>query len=113
MMDYKELIEELKGFTYWLGQSGPESHDIHPSVCDKAVVAIETLLEERDAALEDLRGICWCCKHGKQWEQSGPLSKLTACEHLKECGVLACGGRSSKCPHWQWRGPKEGDAHEP
>ena len=60
-MDYDKLIEQLREYTYWLGQSGPESHDIHPDICDKAATAIETLqanlarmTAERDAAVSDI-----------------------------------------------------------
>ncbi len=57
-MDYKELIESLKGYTYWLGASGRESRDIHPPICDEAAIAIETLLLERDAAISDIPKEC-------------------------------------------------------
>lgn len=112
-MDYKELIEQLRSI-YAIGNDNPDKdeadHCAGCSMCDVSADTIENLLAERDAALEELRGICWCCASGKPWEKAGPLSNLTACEHLSECGVLACGGRNSKCQHWQWRGPqKEGD----
>lgn len=89
-MDYKELIEELKGFTYWLGQSGPESHDIHPSVCDKAVAAIETILAERDAAVDDLTKIC----------EDNP----DVCQYCKH---MPCVEPYGRCIGWEWRGPQK------
>lgn len=61
MDDYKKLIEELRNFTYWLGQSGPESHDIHPPVCEKAAVAIENLLQQRDTAIGEIEHDCYHC----------------------------------------------------
>lgn len=45
-MDCEELIRQLRTYSYWLGQSGPESHDIHPKICDEAATAIEILLTE-------------------------------------------------------------------
>lgn len=93
MMDYKELIEELKGFTYWLGQSGPESHDIHPSVCDKAVAAIEALLAERDAAISAIPKDCSKCIY---W---GRLKTESPC---KECWYS-----SGPRKNWEWRGTQK------
>lgn len=42
----KELIERLRKYTYWLGQSGPESKDMHPVICDEAADALEQVLTE-------------------------------------------------------------------
>lgn len=56
-MDYKELIKRLR----YANCSGCMAGDMKD-----AADAIETLLEERDAAMEDLRGLCWCCSHGKK-----------------------------------------------
>ena len=42
-MDIEKLIERLRSYTYWLGQDGPESHDIHPLICDEAADAISTI----------------------------------------------------------------------
>lgn len=44
-MDYQELIERLRGYTYWLGKDEPCSRDIHPPICDEAADAISALLE--------------------------------------------------------------------
>lgn len=30
--------------------------------------AQKTLLAERDAAIEDLRGACWACANAREWE---------------------------------------------
>ena len=102
-MDYKELIKQLRNA---LSEDG---YGLEHFVCeiDAAATAIETLLRERDAAVDELRGRCWVCAHGKPFEQAGPLSKLTGCEHLSEFGVLARGGGKCKCPHCQWRGPQK------
>ena len=45
-MDIEKLIEQLRSYTYWLGQDGPESHDIHPIICDEAATALSTLQAE-------------------------------------------------------------------
>lgn len=99
-MDCKELIEQLRNAFQ------ADGYELEHSVCESAADAIEILLAERDAAVEDLRGRCWCCVHGKPWEPAGPLSKLTGCEHLSEFGVLARGGGKCKCTYWEWRGPQ-------
>lgn len=54
MNEYKELVDELKKYTYWLGQSGSESHEIHPIVCDKAVNAIEELVAGIESLSKEL-----------------------------------------------------------
>ena len=111
-MDYKELIEWLRRVVEH-GDANPQGYCTNRcggcEVCDQAADAMEILLAERDAAVEDLRGRCWCCVHGEPWEPAGPLSKLMGCEHLSELGVLARGGGKCKCPHWKWRGPQKGD----
>lgn len=100
-MDCKELIEQLRNVFQ------ADGYELEQSVCESAAETISALSEALDAALEDLRGMCWCCVNGKPWEQAGPLSKLTGCEHLSELGVLARGGGKCKCPHWEWRGPQK------
>lgn len=62
--------------------------------------------EERDAAIEDLRGLCWCCAHGEKYENGLPWSRATTCEHMRELGVVARSGGKCKCQFWQWRGQK-------
>lgn len=47
-MDIETLIEQLRSYTYWLGQDGPESHDIHPLICDDAATALSTLQSENE-----------------------------------------------------------------
>ncbi len=101
-MDCKELVKRLRNAL------SVDGYGLERFVCeiDAAADAMEILLAERDAAVEDLRGMCWCCVHGKPWEPAGPLSKLMGCEHLSEFGVLARGGGKCKCPYWEWRGPQ-------
>ena len=66
-MDIEKLIERLRSYTYWLGQDGPESHDIHPLICDEAATALSALQAENEklraeldaarAALAELTGL--------------------------------------------------------
>ena len=51
-MDIEKLIEQLRSYTYWLGQDGPESHDIHPIICDEAATALSTLQTENEKLRE-------------------------------------------------------------
>ena len=108
-MDYKELIEQLrKHHQAWAAYSDLElAHDL-----EDAITAIETLLDERDAAVEDLRGLCWCCAHGKKYENGLPWSKATTCEHMRELGVVARSSGKCKCKFWQWRDPQKGDGYD-
>lgn len=91
-MDYRETIDAMRS-------TDPKEVFCHSI---DAADAIETLLAERDAVVEDLRGLCWYCIHGRPWEKADPLSKLTGCE----VGALSCAGLNRKCPYWQWRGPR-------
>lgn len=110
-MDYKYLIKLLRR-TVEHGDEEPREYCTNRcggcELCDQAADAIETLLKERDAAVEDLRGSCWCCSNGKPWEKAGPLSKMICCKHMKEWGAVAISGKACKCQYWQWRGPQEG-----
>lgn len=99
-MDYKETIEAMRSTDVKV----VFSHSID------AADAIETLPAERDAAVEELRGICWCCANGKPMRTNAwPHNKITTCEHLAERGILGHAGRRKECPYWQWRGPQKGD----
>lgn len=93
-MGYKELIETLRG------------KDGCNCECLQAADAIETILAERNAAVEDLRGMCWCCTHGEKWDKAPIWSRMTTCEYIREQGVLASSGGKRKCQHWEWRGPR-------
>ena len=62
---------------------------------------LSAVTAERDAAMQDLNGMCWCCKNAKPW-----VGNLVTCEKLSAHGVLANGGRR-KCPDWEWRGDGE------
>lgn len=110
-MDCKYLIKLLR-CTVEHGDEEPREYCTNRcggcEMCDQAADAIETLLLERDAAVEELRGICWCCANGRPMRtNAGIYSKITTCEHLAERGILGCAGREEKCQYWQWRGPQQ------
>lgn len=82
-MDYKELIDTLRN---------GDLLDIFVQAYEIAN-AIETLLKERDAAVEDLTFLC---------QDSG--DSCFCCEHLPCVDENGNG----HCIGWQWRGPQEG-----
>lgn len=86
-MDYKELIEQLRAHERNCGYGG------HCILC-KCLSAIETLLAERDAAVEDLTKIC----------EENP----DVCEYCKH---MPCAEKYERCIGWEWRGPQKGDGH--
>lgn len=102
-MDYKKAIEILRSMA---------DNYVLPGVVDALETAIRAMEElpkveaERDAALKDMRGICYLCK--KAEPSNIGLRTLKTCEHLKERGVLATNKRPG-CQYFEWRGPqKEG-----
>ena len=89
----------------------------HLSLVDKQFVVdairekmdgtLEKVTRERDAALKQLNGHCWCCKKGKPLREG---SSLMICPHFGEAqGIVAT--LRSNCPHWEWNEGKEPD-HE-
>lgn len=94
-MDYKELIDRLSAYS--------AEYQCHGGITAEAVDALKALLLERDAALNDLCGMCCYCVNARRWEKS---KNLMTCEHLREKGILAAGG-SMKCEYWKWRGTKK------
>lgn len=90
-MDYKELIEQLKHC-----KSYKPKYELQRTMLE-AATAIETLLAERDAAVEDLKGRCGVCKHRRVC--------LFDEQHRIGCAVSNRG-------HWEWRGPQKGDGDE-
>lgn len=91
--DSKKLIKQLKyyGITYAAGDNLGREIDGSDKMMLDAATAIETLLAERDAAVEELRGEC------------------RVCEHRGECLFNdQCGNGSN----WQWRGPQKGAGDE-
>lgn len=94
-MDYKKLSYSLRDYAEQyksgstLGRAIVETEDVMFDAAD----AIEALLAERDAALEDLKGRCDICKHRRVC--------IFDEQHRIECA-------NSKRAHWKWRGPQKG-----
>lgn len=65
--------------------------------------AVKQLQQERDAALAQLRGHCWCCKKGKPLRKG---SNLMICPHFSALQGIV-GTMRSDCPHWEWNEGKE------
>lgn len=82
-MDYKDLIRRLDDCGGFDGD-----------LLDDAAEAIETLLAERDAALDEFHGLCSRCKHF----HPGPL----------EFPCSDCRFEGGESDHWKWRGPTKG-----
>lgn len=80
-MDYKELIRRLRA----------SNRDAIVS-SDEAATAIETLLAERDAAVEQIRGECYHCANVRKCYSGG--------EMMRDCA------RNNR-RNWQWRGPQK------
>ena len=98
-MVYKELIEWLRRVVEH-GDETPQEYCTNRcggcEVCDQAADAIEALLGERDAAVEELRGYCRACVYARTNKADYPCSE---CKHLI-CGTQEIDG-------WQWRGPQK------
>lgn len=125
-MNYEELIEGFRNLIYrkieddcykcdWLEdaikaiESLQKENDELRIILDmyggeEGITETFKKAEQLDGALEDLCGLCWCCKNGKRWDKASPLSKATTCEYMSELGILARSGGKCKCSHWEWRG---------
>lgn len=100
-MDYKELIELLNEWhehciSELCGKDVLNCDDLcinrgEECIVHQAISAIETLLLERDAAVEDMKGICSFCVHKKTCQFGN---------HLRDICVNGS--------NWQWRGPQKG-----
>lgn len=112
MDHYEELLEQLRNIVNH-GDAQPAEYCTNRcggcDACDKSIDAIETLLAERDAAVEELRGMCWCCANGEKLKKAPMWSMATTCKYMRELGALARSGGKCKCQHWQWRGPQKHD----
>lgn len=106
-MDYRDLIELLREWderciSDLCGKDILNCDDLcinrgAECIVHQAIAAIETLLAERDsmivernAAVDEMRGICKYCKH------SPPSYRKTACY---DC--------CDDCHNWLWRGPQK------
>lgn len=95
-MNYKELIERLRKQNQSFAAYNIQEL---PSVLEDASTAIETLLAERDAAVEMLRGQCYACKHNAGWHNIG---KCGTCMH--ETARLPK-KEERQADNWEWSGP--------
>lgn len=86
MNDYKELIKELRCFSYVLTNS------------QKAADAIEQLVRERDAAVKDIGWNCIKCKH---YDEASPNYGYT--EECENCGTYPWFDDEAESK-WEWRG---------
>lgn len=95
-MDYKELIGRYRLYaTRW--ENGEQlllngEMRIQDTLRD-AADAIETLLEERDSAVEELRGNCSACVHANISAESSPCYDCT-------WSAFCMSGSDN----WEWRG---------
>lgn len=96
MMDYKELIEQLKRAAPFHGIW------LRDRILD-ATTAIETLLAERDAAIADIENRCETCKHF--------VISFNGCTPDYDCDNPEC-RNSGENIGWEWRGPQKEDKHE-
>lgn len=111
MVDYKELIELLREWdesciSDLCGKDILNCDDLcinrgAECIVHQAITAIETLLEERDAAVEMLRGQCHACSHNAGWHNVG---KCCTCKHETAGPLIPV----EQCDdNWQWCGPKK------
>ena len=91
-MDCKELIRRLVECDQW---DEAIQNDELSLVLEDAADAMEILLAERDAAVEELRGYCRACVYARTNKADYPCSE---CKHLI-CGTQEIDG-------WKWRGPQ-------
>lgn len=90
-MDYKEQIEELRFLSSHVPEQMCDADGKDP--LEKAADAIETLLAERDAAVDGMRGRCSKCKHFSVGVLHFPCTD--------------CCFEVGTNDHWQWRGPQK------
>lgn len=101
--DCKVLIAELKELGKDFGAKGLYGFG---GVCQDAVVAIEALLAERDAAVTMLRGECHACKYNAGWHNIG---KCGACIHETARFPKK---EERRADNWEWRGLTEKERQE-
>ena len=73
------------------------------AIREKLDGTLEKVTRERDAALKQLNGHCWCCKKGKPLREG---SSMMICPHISELQGIV-GTMRSHCPHWEWNEGKE------
>lgn len=95
-MDYKELISKFRSEADCI-----RKHNMigWADGYDLAADAIETLLAERDAAVERMHGKCVECKYGTKYPWNPPCHRC-----------IFSGNDNCSKDYWEWRGLKKGDA---
>ena len=68
---------------------------------EAAEARAEKAENERDAAVEDMRGICYLCANAKPYSEFS--QRMMTCEHIKAVAST----KSPGCKHFKWRGQKE------
>lgn len=91
---YDDLIKRL----IWTANNDEKPFDAETAFL--AAKAIEKLILERDAAVEDLKMFsnCKVCKHNHNW--NCPNYKSHNCLFVSDNGEITR-------PLWEWRGPQE------
>lgn len=95
-MDYKELIRRLD-----------DCGEFDGDLLDDAAEAIETLLAERDAAVEDLHGDCRFCKH-RAMRRPFWRCPCSTCKYEDATTFMPEDTATHVNDNWQWRGPQKG-----
>lgn len=88
-MDYKEMISALEG--YFNGK------DLKRGDALRIADAMKTLLAERDAAIEQIRGECRLCSNVRKCYSDD--------EMMRDCA------RNNR-RNWQWSGPQKGENND-
>ena len=131
-MDIETLIEQLRSYTYWLGQDGPESHDIHPLICDDAATALSTLQAEnaklhaeieKEMKRRKMQADIIETERGQKYEMIEKMNQIIKTMH-GDCNYCLNqhSGLDGPCKgcvfstkrefidgdYWKWRGPVQG-----
>lgn len=103
-MDYKKLAKDAKVMAESFRQDGnvilPNKLEMHATAIEELLARAEKAERERDAAIEDMRGICYLCANARPY--SALSKKAMTCGHRKHYGFKIHG-----CEHFKWRGLEE------
>lgn len=134
-MDYKELVGRLNTLgDFWKAWKGDDSYFYDAATAINDLLARAETAEARLAkaqeeldkmeqlhedarlklgkAMDDLRGMCWCCAHARKWDAAPGWSSAVTCKHMSEAGITGgCGRAGKKCEHWEWKENRR-DEHE-
>ena len=109
-MDYREQAESLLyDAKDWAGDPHikKDLHGAAQSITDllaraeKAEARAEKAESERDAAIQDMSGICYLCANAKPY--SALSRTMMSCEYKQVLASI----KSPGCEHFKWRGEKE------